>query len=176
MKQVKQTLMRTLFVGATIIFLAVGCKKSGGGPNNQPNNLNPWNDGNVSVSIAGVKWNANSVYAVDSSNIIFIFAGASTTGGTNAFPFLMMAFPDNTKEGATINIDLSKGSLFQFYESQSAVYFADPVIGGSGSVYISKFNKSSKRLEGTFTASVKNTGAAGTTKSLTGGTFAVNYR
>ena len=168
--------MRMLFVGTTLIFFAVGCKKSGAGPNNQPNNFNPWRDGDVSVSVAGVKWNANSVYAVDSSNTIFIFAGASTTGGNNAFPFLIMTFPDNTKEGATADFDLSKNSLFQFYESQSLVYYADPILGGTGSVHITKFNKTSKRLEGTFTASAKSAAAGGPTKSLTGGTFAVNYR
>lgn len=176
MKQVKQTLMRMLFVGTTIIFFVAGCKKSGAGPNNQPNNLNPWRDGDVSVSIGGTKWNANSVYAVDSSNIIFIFAGASTTGGAAVFPFLIMAFPDNTKEGTTADFDMSKSSLFHFYESQNAVYYADPAFGGTGSVHITKFNKTSKRLEGTFTASAKSAAAGGPTKSLTGGSFAVNYR
>ena len=171
MKQIKNISVVLLILFTSISFLAGGCKKDGT-PDPNPNN---WNYGTLSANIAGTNWNAASVYAVDSSNMIVIVAGNSNIA-TNNFPFLLMAFPDNTAEGATVNFNIGQNSMLYYYENQNTVYYAEPALGGSGSVKVTKFNKTSKRIEGTFTATLKNTTPGGATKTLTGGQFAINYK
>jgi hypothetical protein len=172
MKQIKNISVALLILFTGISFIAGGCKKSNGSNNLNPN---PSNQGTLSASIGGTAWQANAVYAVDSSNLIAIVGSASTTSANN-FPILLMVFPDNTPEGSTINFDIIQSSMLQYYENQNTAYYAEPSIGGSGSVKITKFNKSTKRIEGNFTATLKSATPGGASKTLTGGQFAINYR
>ena len=162
----------TLCVTAMILFSA-SCKKSGGG--DRPDDPYRANDGSFTATIDGTNWKASSVYAVDSANIIYVLATASNST-TNAYPFVLMSFPDNMAQGASLNFDFTNASTFQFYQDESTIYWADPIMGGSGSVTIKKINKSTRRVEGNFSAVLKTTTAAAGTKNITNGSFAVNYR
>jgi hypothetical protein len=173
MKQIKHLSVSLLILFSSISFLAGGCKKSN---NNSPNpNQNPLSQGSLSANVGGTSWQAGSVYAVDSTNMIAIVAATSNTG-SNAFPFLLMIFPDNTPEGSTVNFNVAQSSMLQYYENQNTVYYAEPSFGGSGSVTITKFNRSTKRIEGNFTGTLKSAAPGGPSKTVTGGQFAINYR
>jgi hypothetical protein len=170
MKLFPRMKLMVVILSTGILFLP-GCKKSNAG---NPGNPNVWNYGTVSANVAGSNWSAKSVYAVDSANMVVIL-GANDNSGTG-YPFLIIAFPDNTAEGATVNFDISKYSSLQFFENSTNVYWAEPSMGGSGSVTITKFNKGSKKVEGTFTAVAKPSSQTTASKTISGGKFSINYR
>jgi hypothetical protein len=173
MKHFSRVFCASFILLSAFLFSVSSCKKSNGG-DSHPDNLYQVKDGSVSATIGGNSWQANSVYAVDSANMIYIFAGSNNT--TNSFPFIMMVFPDNLAQGASVSFDISKYTMLQYYENSSNMFMADAAIGGTGTITINTLNKSTKKASGSFTATMKSATAAAVSKTITGGQFNITYR
>ena len=159
-----------LLVSSSILFSLSGCKKD---KDDNPVDPNVWTFGSLSANVAGSNWSAKSVYAADSSGMMVIVATNDNTG--NGYPMIFIAFPNTTAEGATVQFDISQMSMLQFLENSSAAFWAEPAFGGSGSVKITKYNKGSKRIEGTFSGTAVPTQGTGS-KTISNGQFAINYK
>src|SRR4051812_5731852 len=107
MKQLTRIFLPVIAL-ATLLFSTTSCNKSNDVTNN-PGNPNDFNYGTVTASIAGTNWSAKNVYAVDSSNIIAIIGASDNTA--SGFPIILMTFPDNSAQGATVNFDITKSSM-----------------------------------------------------------------
>ena len=171
MKLFSRLSLAIIMLSAGIIFSVPGCKKSN---SDIPGNPNSFNYGTLSATVGGSNWSAKTVYAVDSSNMVVIF-GANDNSGVG-YPAMIMTFPSSTPEGATVNFNIQQYSWLQFIENSTNVFWAEPSLGGSGSVTITKFNKASKKVEGTFAAVAKPGGQGTTSKTISGGKFSINYR
>ena len=170
MKRLSRMNLMILLISTGIFFSLSGCKKD---KNDDPVDPNVWTFGTLSANVGGTNWSAKSVYAADSSGLMVIVAANDNTG--NGYPMVLIAFPNTTAEGATLAFDISQTSMLQYLENSSAAFWAEPAFGGSGSVKITKYNKTSKRIEGTFSGTAVPTQGTGS-KTISNGQFAINYK
>jgi hypothetical protein len=159
-----------LILSVTVLMISLNSCKKSNKEDNGPYNIAA---GTLGATISGTNWQAKSLYAVDSSGRIFIVAGSSAT--SSSYPVLLVAFPNTTAEGATVNFNIIQQISMQFIEQGPKVYWAEPVFGGSGTLTISKFNKSTKRVEGSFSGVLKSTTVGAAAKTISNGGFAITY-
>jgi hypothetical protein len=146
------------------VFFFQSCKKTNKSPTVNCN-------GSMSAKVDGSSWQALCAGAVDSVGIMGI--GDSTNDKSK----ILIYFPDSVAAVSTFSIGGNSGSALDYLNSgTNSEYSADPLLGGSGSVTITRYDKSARRIEGTFSGTLNNiNGTSGSSKIITNGVFAVNY-
>src|SRR5689334_513412 len=173
MKRLSRMKLLILVVATGTFFTLTGCKKDKNNDPTNPNN-NVWSFGSLNAKVDGTTWSPKSVYAADSSGLGLFFIIAANDNSGTGYPAMFLVFPDNTSEGSTIPFNISQSVMMQYIENTTNAYWAEPAFGGSGSVTITKFNKSTKHVEGTFNGVAKMSSGT-TTKNISNGSFSVNY-
>jgi hypothetical protein len=163
----KNTLAANIFGTALLLtstLLFQSCKKTNKTPSN---NNGQCQTGSITAKLDGNSWNA-CAGALDTLGIMAI-------GDTsNDHSKILIYFPDAVSAGSTLNTG-GMVALDYIYFPINSEYDADPSLQGSGTIKITKYDRSARIIAGTFSGDLKNINGSGTYTTIENGVFSVNY-
>ena len=158
-------------VALMLLAFGVSCKKSGGG---YPT------EGQMTATLSGSKYTANSVEAVDvQANHLFTVSGYFIAGSDSAL--LSLSFPDTAAIGeAEINTNASPLQLYYFPQEGNGIQYGASMLYAmyGDTITITSLDASSHKVSGTFSGFLPliNGSTSPDTLVITNGQFSTSYK
>ncbi len=156
-----------------LVILVTACKK-----NHDSANPNPIVGSNnaLTATIAGSSWKPDFTYAVDSASQIYLIGTSGNRNVNTSASYLLLMIPDNISTGTTLNITDNSNSGIMYNDNSNLYIIGEGITDASGTITITKYDKSARRIEGSFNGVAKNVTQDGTSKNISNGQFAFNYK
>lgn len=162
-----------LIIFLSVIFIMQSCKKDKATPDNTPKDKYF-----LSATVNGTAWKSDTTVAGDYQDQIIVLAIKVVNSDTSAFVFEfsdMLSINQPTAFNETHNNILVYAFQPVNNPGISTNYLTDPSVGGSGTFTITKFDKTAKMIEGTFSGTGINSTNSNDKVTITNGKFSMPY-